>query len=305
VTLWLPLSLALALLASVFIAGCYLMWPRTQSPEEWVMRRRAAREPHHDVPALDHRLELPLPVGSVWLQSALRWLNQRSEPDLAMISLKAAQPVDLRMARLALIGAGLGVLAGLMITLVGGEPLFSVGLLTICAALLAPAMRWLRLRRQAAQIRRAVRRRLPRLLTAARVLLESGAVTPSQALIEAAGVYQDTASDVLREALRDREVRRVALSESLERTGRALALAPLRQLAEAFQVGTQHGTEMGDLLAGMAQDLRHRWHAEYKERITRAPVLMTLPALVFFVFPLLVVILLLVFVPLVESLSRI
>ncbi len=61
---------------------------------------------------------------------------------------------------------------------------------------------------------------------------------------------------------------------------------------------------MAQLLAEHALQLRQRRHQEYRERITRAPVLMTVPALLFFVLPLLVLIMYLVFTPLLHTLTQ-
>lgn len=61
---------------------------------------------------------------------------------------------------------------------------------------------------------------------------------------------------------------------------------------------------MSTLLVDFAQRARNSWHASYRERITRAPVLMTVPALMFFVLPLLVLVMYLVFTPLMGTLSR-
>ena len=47
-----------------------------------------------------------------------------------------------------------------------------------------------------------------------------------------------------------------------------------------------------------------RKSSSYRERITRAPVLMTVPALMFFVLPLLVLVMFLVFTPLMGTLGR-
>jgi len=63
-------------------------------------------------------------------------------------------------------------------------------------------------------------------------------------------------------------------------------------------------TGMSMLLVDFAQRARSSWHASYRERITRAPVLMTVPALMFFVLPLLVLVMYLVFTPLMGTLGR-
>ena len=75
-------------------------------------------------------------------------------------------------------------------------------------------------------------------------------------------------------------------------------------MADAFRIGSRYGTHMGNLLTDFALELRRGWHADYRERISRAPVLMTLPAMVFFVLPLLALILLLVFTPLMKTLAE-
>jgi len=61
---------------------------------------------------------------------------------------------------------------------------------------------------------------------------------------------------------------------------------------------------MADLLSEFALDLRRAEHAAYRERMTRAPVLMTVPALLFFVLPLLALVLMLVFAPLSTALGQ-
>src|SRR2546426_663342 len=145
----------------------------------------------------------------------------------------------------------------------------AMALLPVAAGTLLPALRWTRLRRRAAEERAVIMRRLPRLLTGARVLLESGAVTPQQALSTAASVYSDPAADILREVLVDQEVRRVELQEALDKTGQAYGLEPLRRLADAYRVGARHGTQMAALLSEFALDLRQAEHSAYRARMTR------------------------------------
>src|SRR5262249_44634251 len=134
--------------------------------------------------------------------------------------------------------------------------------------------------------------------------LESGAATPRQALSAAVAVYRDPAADVLREALLDQEVGRVELPDALDRVGCACGLEPIRRLAGADRIGPSPGTQMADLLAEFALDLRRAQHSAYRERMTRAPVLMTVPALVFFVLPLLAMVLFLVLSPLEEAFGQ-
>jgi hypothetical protein len=171
-------------------------------------------------------------------------------------------------------------------------------LLPLAFGAMLPGLRWLGLRRRASRARVTIRRRLPRILGGARVLLESGAATPQGALSAAVAIYRDVTSDVLREALLRHEVRRVELQETLDMAGEVYGLYELRQLADAYRMGTRHGTQMADLLAEFAGRLRQVEHAAYRERMTRAPVLMAVPALVFFVLPLIALLLLLVLFPL-------
>jgi len=130
------------------------------------------------------------------------------------------------------------------------------------------------------------------------MVMESGAGTPEGALAMAAALYADPAAELLREAIRIKQVQKLTLEEALDRVGRRYRLEPLGQLADAFRIGQRYGTKMSEVLASFALELRREWHAAYRERITRAPVLMTIPALVFFVGPLLLLILYIVFAPL-------
>jgi len=90
------------------------------------------------------------------------------------------------------------------------------------------------------------------------------------------------AGDLLREALRIKEVRRIELEAGLDEVGERYGVEAFHRLGDAFRVGTRYGTPMSALLADFAGSMRAGWHAEYRERITRAPVVMTVPALVFF-----------------------
>src|SRR5207245_11581171 len=98
--------------------------------------------------------------------------------------------------------------------------------------------------------------------------------------------------------IRIQQVPRRRLGVGLDQVGARYGTRPFGQLADAFRIGRRYGTRLSEILANFAQELRRDWHASYRERITRAPVLMTVPALIFFVGPLLVLILFLVFTPL-------
>ena len=236
----------------------------------------------------------------------------RTGSDLRMLDLQGLNslggPEELlsSLARLAAAGGGAGLVAGLALWLLSGRqgPLGVVVLMTLALGIFPPAIRWEHIRRQAAQAREAIRRRLPRLLTGARVVLEGSGVTPQQALSVAVAVYRDPATGVLREALLDQQVRRVELPDALERVGEAYGVDPLRRLADAYRVATRQGTKMADLLSEFALDLRQEEHAAYRERMTRAPVLMAPLVMVFFVVPLLAMVFLLVLTPLMGALSR-
>jgi Flp pilus assembly protein TadB len=288
-------AIALSAVLAVCLAGLYLAWPREMTAEEWVLHRRD-RSRWQTVSAVRHNL----------VSLRLAWTVSLARADLRLLQLQGGSPVPgeaalaASLVRLGAIGAGAGLAAGLAIWLLAGRPGLSgtAVLMPLACAALLPGLRWLSLRRRAALARLTVRRRLPRILGGARVLLESGAATPQGSLSAAVALYHDVTTDVLREALLQHEVRRVELQETLDAAGEAYGLHELRQLADAYRMGTRHGTQMADLLAEFAGRLRHVEHAAYRERMTRAPVLMAVPALVFFVLPLIVLLLLLVLLPL-------
>ena len=296
-----------AALTAVSVAGLYLAWPRPVGPEEWIDRRRVAEGGGRRRPNVIMGAVLSsLPV--LWLRRSVRLIH--ADLELLKLGGMRAQDSDEAMTseflRLGLMGAGTGLVIGIALHALAGHegpPTSTVLFIVVCGVLL-PALRWLRFRREAARLRATIGRRLPRLLTGARVLLESGAVTPQQALTTVVSVYSDPAADVLREAMRDREVRRVELQASLDHVARTCRLEPLQRLADGLRVGTRFGSGMAELLSEYAADARLDWHTTYRERMVRAPVLMAVPALVFFVLPLLVVILLLVISPLVNGLGR-
>ena len=298
-------SLLLAAVAASSLAGLYLSWPRRLTAEEWVLHRRTLHAAHLPPPSQPRRRSFPTPEA--WFRRPLALI----EPDLALLrafGLRApADQAELvaALARRALLGAAVGVLVALLIWLGEGEGGLFWALLVLAACLgLLPLMSWLRLRRQAAGLRSAFDSRLPRLLTAARMLLESGAATPERALVEAVAIHDDPAARVLKEALRTREVRRVEVEEALEEAALRYRLEGLERLADGFRVGRRYGTGMAQLIAEHASQLRELEYQGYRERVSRAPILMTVPALLFFVGPLLVLIIYLVFSPLFRLLGQ-
>ena len=303
------LSIALAGVFAVSLAGLYLAWPRRMSAEEWVLHRRWSGR-HRPTP--QRGLGVRLVASDARLAVWLRWAMRLGGADLRLLQLRgewSSESVEALLGgllRQAALGAGLGLALGMAIWLVSGRSSLpgSALLLPIACGVLLPGARWLRLRRRAAQARVQIRRRLPRVLGGARVLLESGAVTPHQALSTAVTVYRDSAADLLREALLQQEVHRIDLHDALDQTGERYGVDELRRLADAYRVGTQHGTQMADLLTEFALALRLGEHAAYRERMTRAPVLMAVPALVFFVLPLITVLLLLILFPLENAFTQ-
>jgi Flp pilus assembly protein TadB len=303
-------SVALAAACGVLAAALYIAWPRRQTAEEWIYHRRALSRQIGPAPSSRRVATRRLPS---WL-TAERYTAYLTSvnADLALLHLAdsdvPAEAPDLIRSLVrtagfgALLGGGVGV--ALWLATSGGEgPLTILGLAVAVAAVL-PLAGWMRIRRRARHLRASVNRRLARVLTGARMVLESGAATPERALAVAVGIYDDPATHLLREGIRLKEVRRIALEDGLDQVAERYGLPGLYRLADAFRLGGRYGTQMAAVIAGFAQDLRRTSHAEFRERMTRAPVLMTLPALAFFVAPLLILVLFLVFAPLGRTLGQ-
>jgi Flp pilus assembly protein TadB len=306
-------SLVLSAVCGLAVAGLFLAWPRRLSAEEWVLQRRAAAlssQPTVGATTI-RRGGRTTPAGWHWRGRRQALLNL-VEKDLALLGLARVQTTSVEgvpshLLRLLGAGAAGGLGLGLALWLLtdrSGLPIAVVPL-SLAGGAFLPAAWWITVRHRATQLRTAVQHRLPRVLTGTRMLLESGAATPEAALAMAVSIYQDPAADLLREALRIKEVRRRDLEAALDEVADRYSVDPLHRLADAFRVGSRYGTRMGKLLADFSMALRQGWHADYRERITRAPVLMTIPALIFFVAPLLVLILFLVFSPLMRTLSQV
>lgn len=303
-------SIAVAAVCGVLSAALYMAWPRRMTAEEWVLHRRAVSG------------EFGSPVRSGvqlpgWLSQQI-WIARLGEStaalerDLALLGLGTGRPtatvadVADRFTRYAVRGAVVGAVLGGVLWFAGGEaglPLPAVPLAMVFSVG-AAALSWRRLRGRATGTRGAIGRRLPRILTGTRMLLESGAATPERALAVAVAMYDDPAADLLREALRHKEVNRAPIETSLEVMADRYGVQELHRLADAFRVSGRYGTQLATTIAGFAQELRRASHADYRERMMRAPVLMTIPALIFFVVPLLVLVLFLVFAPLGNALTQ-
>lgn len=297
-------TLVLSVLTGLTVAWLFIAWPRRITAEEWIVHRRSFQR-SHDTTRQSAGLSIvrTARVPGIWILP---------EADLALLGLASSGAPMTRadaLRRLALLvggsAAGVIVVASLG-GIASGAPWLAVAspLLALLAALLAVTGQWVRWRLEVAGVRADVRKDLPRLLTGARVLLDSGTANAEQALAAAIGTYADPAAELLREALRLKEVRRVEFEAAVDEVADCYAVAELHQLADSLRVGHRYGTGMSMLLVDFAQRSRSSWHASYRERITRAPVLMTVPALMFFVLPLLVLVMFLVFSPLMGTLSR-
>jgi Flp pilus assembly protein TadB len=304
-------SIVTAIAFGTALAGLYISWPRRMTAEEWVLHRRKLRTP---VPGRRTRFPAPaLKLGRIRLDlDQNRRFVKTVEKDLALVALadgglRAESSLTQRLLSTAVVTTGAGAVAGLLLWVITGAQGFPLIAFVLAAlgGLAGPPIWLIRLRLAAARLRGSIHRRLPRLFTGARMLLESGAATPEAALTGAVGIYRDPAADLLREALRLRQVRRVELESTLEEVSERYGVEALVRLADAYRMGGRYGTKMSELLAEFSASLRHGWHAEYRERITRAPVLMTVPALIFFVAPLLLLTLYLVFAPLSRMLTEI
>jgi Flp pilus assembly protein TadB len=302
-------SVALAAVCGILASALYLAWPRMMAAEEWIYHRRAvsgqAVAPARRVPG---RRRAPSWLTLERYGAYLTSLNA----DLALVNLADEHRPDnaaallRRLGRVSALATSMAVAVDIVLWSAsgGGLAIASAALLAAAAGVGAPLVEWTRLRRRARSLRASINRRLARVLTGARMVLESGAATPERALVVAVGIYDDPATQLLREALRMREVRRWTLEEGLDQVAERYQLTDLYRLADAFRLGGRYGTKMAEVLAGFAADLRRATHADFRERMTRAPVLMTLPALAFFVAPLLVLILYLVFAPLSRTLGQ-
>lgn len=307
----LVLSVLVAAVCGVAGAGLYLTWPRRLTAEEYVYHRRALSAPSVQPTS---RTAPAAPVRGLFdaYLERIAGLASIARADLALLRL-AGRPAPAderelvrRLGTRAAVGAGAGlVLLVLLARGAGGANVSpSAALLPFTGAVLWPAWSWLSLRREAGSLRSAIEHRLPRLLVSARVLLESGAATPEGALTDVTDTYEDSAADLIREALLAREVRRVPLEGALDTVGERYGIVTLARLSDSFRVGVRYGTRMAELLSDQSTELRRAWFAAYRERITRAPILLTLPALLFFVAPLLVLIFFLIFSPLVGALGQ-
>ena len=297
-------ALVLSALTGLLVSWLFVSWPRRMTAEEWIVHRRSFQRAHGTA---------IVPPGLAILRGGpMSGIRVLPDADVALLGLAGHGAPSTQagaVRRLALL-TGFCVAGGLVVGIAGSIATGTLGLALVAPLLgvvlagVAGTGQWLVWRFEVASVRAAIRKDLPRLLTGARVLLDGGTANPEQALASAVGTYADTAAELLREALRRKEVRRIDFEAAVDEVGDRYAVDELHRLADALRVGHRYGTGMSTLLVEFAQRARSSWHASYRERITRAPILMTVPALIFFVLPLLVLVMFLVFTPLMGTLTR-
>jgi Flp pilus assembly protein TadB len=295
-------ALVLSAVGGVAVSWLFIAWPRRMTAEEWIVHRRSFQRLHEAKQPARLALIRGGPVGVRVLAGtdlALLRLARRGAPGTQTEALR-------RITLVAGGSAAVVIVVGSLVAIATGSPglAFASPLLALLVAGVAGVGQWLSWRFEVEGLRSAIRKDLPRLLTGARVLLDSGTANAEQALAAAVGTYADPAAELLREALRRKEVRRIDFEAAVDEVGDRYGVEELHRLADSLRVGHRYGTGMSTLLVDFAQRARSSWHASYRERVTRAPVLMTVPALVFFVLPLLVLVMFLVFTPLMGTLSR-
>jgi Flp pilus assembly protein TadB len=297
-------ALVLSALTGLIVSWVFVSWPRRLTAEEWIVHRRSFQRAHGTA-------RVP-PRLAILRGGPLSGIHVLPDADVALLGMAghgapSSQAGAVR--RLALL-AGCCIAGSIIVGTSGSIATGTLGLalaaplLGVVLAGVAGTGQWLVWRFEVASVRAAIRKDLPRLLTGARVLLDGGTANPEQALASAVGTYADPAAELLREALRRKEVRRIDFEAAVDEVGDRYAVDELHRLADGLRVGHRYGTGMSTLLVEFAQRARSSWHASYRERITRAPILMTVPALIFFVLPLLVLVMFLVFTPLMGTLTR-
>jgi Flp pilus assembly protein TadB len=297
-------ALVLSALTGLIVSWVFVSWPRRLTAEEWIVHRRSFQRAHGTA-------RVP-PRLAILRGGPLSGIHVLPDADVALLGLAGHGAPSTQagaVRRLALL-AGFCVAGGIIVGTAGSIASGTLGLalaaplVGVVLAGVAGTGQWLVWRFEVASVRAAIRKDLPRLLTGARVLLDGGTANPEQALASAVGTYADPAAELLREALRRKEVRRIDFEAAVDEVGDRYAVDELHRLADGLRVGHRYGTGMSTLLVEFAQRARSSWHASYRERITRAPILMTVPALIFFVLPLLVLVMFLVFTPLMGTLTR-
>ena len=190
-----PLAGALVLsgLTAVTVSWLFIAWPRRITAEEWIVHRRSFQRAHDTT-----KQSVGLSIGRTARVPGI-WLLP--DADLALLGLASFGAPATRadaLRRLALLGGGSA--AGVIIVasiggIATGATWLAVAspLLVLLAALVALTGQWVRWRLEVSGVRTAIRKDLPRLLTGARVLLDSGTANAEQALAAAVGTYAEIA----------------------------------------------------------------------------------------------------------------
>lgn len=302
------LPVALAAAGGVSAGLAFLLWPRRLTATEWASHRRLVGGAAPLGRTRSRRGRLRLPDGISGVISMPAGLGR----DLALLRLRESglpsTEADLR--RLLWQGAVIAALAGLalggaiqVLGVIPGSPPVAV-VLPLLTGVTAPVLLIRFVRRRAARAREELARALPRVLTGARMLMESGGVTPERALTEVAALYFDPATQLLQEAGRVRDVRLATIDEALDTVAATYGVEGLHRLADAFRIGRQYGTGMSGVLSDFADGLTRQAEVAEETRITTAPIKLVYPGLAFFFTPFFLLILYLFVAPLTQVLNR-
>jgi hypothetical protein len=136
-------------------------------------------------------------------------------------------------------------------------------ILALTGALVVPALWSVWLSSRIRRTRESLDPGLAQLATSAQMLLESGAATPNSALAQAAASHSGIAPDVVREALRLREVRRISFHESFDEVATRYGIESLHRMADTFRMSQMGGTSMARPLHDFASALRQDWQLRY------------------------------------------
>src|SRR2546430_4223745 len=227
-----PLAGALVLsgLTAVTVAWLFIALPRRITAEEWIVHRRSFQRAHDTTTQT-----LGLSIGRTARVPGIRLLPDADLALLGLASFGAPATGTDALRRLALLGGG-SAAGVIIVTSIGGIAIGATWLavasplLALLAALVALTGQWVRWRLEVSSVRTAIRKDLPRLLTGARVLLDSGTANAEQALAAAVGTYADPAAELLREALRLKEVRRVEFEAAVDEVADRYAVGEFHRL---------------------------------------------------------------------------
>src|SRR5260370_2466263 len=241
-----PLGGAVVVSAVAGLAGSWLFiaWARRISAEEWVVRGRSF-ERAHDTTKQFGGLSI-LRTGSV---AGVRMLREGDVALLRLASPDAPATQGDAIRRLALLAGGSA--AGVIIVAsIGGLAtgatwleVFSP-LIALLAAGAVVTGQWVRWRFEVASVRASIRKDLPRLLTGARVLLDSGTANAEHALAPAGGTYAAPPAELRREALRRKEVQREEFEAAVDAVADHYAVGEFHRLSASLRGGHLFGRRL-------------------------------------------------------------